>query len=116
MALILIVIMVGISVGKVVMTRHEQNTALEKNRALKEKKKDLEKELKLVNEPEYIEEQARKQLKLVKPGEIIYIIDGDKKDKAKDLNEKSTWQEVTTGAEIYEPSTSPGAGSARNCR
>lgn len=83
LALILIVIMVGISVGKVVMTRHEQNTALEKNRALKEKKKDLEKELKLVNEPEYIEEQARKQLKLVKPGEIIYIIDGDKKDNDK---------------------------------
>ena len=28
-----------------------------------EKKKDLEKEFKVVNEPEYIEEQARKQLK-----------------------------------------------------
>lgn len=28
------------------------------------------------------------------------------KTRAKDLNEKSTWQEVTTGAEIYEPSTS----------
>ncbi|MGN0734773.1 MAG: 4Fe-4S dicluster domain-containing protein [Anaerovoracaceae bacterium] len=26
--------------------------------------------------------------------------------KAKDLNEKITWQEITTGAEIYEPATS----------
>ena len=28
------------------------------------------------------------------------------KTKASELNEKSTWQEVTTGAEIYEPATS----------
>ena len=26
--------------------------------------------------------------------------------KAKDINEKITWQEITTGAEIYEPATS----------
>ncbi|MBR6443917.1 MAG: 4Fe-4S binding protein [Firmicutes bacterium] len=28
------------------------------------------------------------------------------KTKASELNEQSTWQEVTTGAEIYEPATS----------
>ncbi len=26
--------------------------------------------------------------------------------KAKDINEQSTWQELTVGAEIYEPATS----------
>ena len=25
--------------------------------------------------------------------------------KAEEINEKSTWQELTTGAEIYEPAT-----------
>ena len=29
-----------------------------------------------------------------------------RKSKAKDINEKSTWQELTIGAEIYEPATS----------
>ena len=62
---------------------NDENLTAKSRKILKEKKKDLEKELKLVNEPEYIEEQARKQLKLVKPGEIIYIIDGDKKDNDK---------------------------------
>lgn len=30
----------------------------------------------------------------------------NRKFKAQDINEKSTWQELTTGAEIYEPATS----------
>ncbi len=29
-----------------------------------------------------------------------------RKTKAQDINEKSTWQELTIGAEIYEPATS----------
>ncbi len=29
-----------------------------------------------------------------------------RKTRAKDINEKSTWQELTIGAEIYEPATS----------
>ena len=29
-----------------------------------------------------------------------------RKKSAKDINEKSTWQEITIGAEIYEPATS----------
>lgn len=29
-----------------------------------------------------------------------------RKNKAEDINEKSTWQELTIGAEIYEPGTS----------
>ena len=30
----------------------------------------------------------------------------ERKRHAKDINEKSTWQELTIGAEIYEPATS----------
>lgn len=29
-----------------------------------------------------------------------------KRTRARDINEKITWQEITTGAEIYEPATS----------
>ena len=30
----------------------------------------------------------------------------ERKRRAQDINEKSTWQELTVGAEIYEPATS----------
>lgn len=43
---------------------------------LQEKKADLEEELKYINTPEYIEQTARDMLKMVKPGEILYIIKG----------------------------------------
>lgn len=43
---------------------------------LQEKKADLEEELKYINTPEYIEQTARDMLKMVKPGEILYIIRG----------------------------------------
>ena len=40
-------------------------------------------EKKEVIDPDYIEDQARKQLKMVKPGEILYILpdEDEKKDK-----------------------------------
>ena len=41
-------------------------------------------ELKNVNELDYIEEQARKQLKMIKPGEVLYVLDGKKNKDGKD--------------------------------
>ena len=49
------------------------------NKRLKEEKSSLEEELKHVNEPEYVEQQAREQLKMVKPGEVMYILPQDEK-------------------------------------
>jgi len=59
----------------------KQNKELERTqKELEQKKDDLTAELKNVNELDYIEEQARKQLKMIKPGEVLYVLDG-KKDK-----------------------------------
>ena len=44
------------------------------NTKLKKERETLKEELKHVNEPEYIEQQAREQLKMVKPGEVMYIL------------------------------------------
>lgn len=44
------------------------------NTKLKKERESLKEELKHVNEPEYIEQQAREQLKMVKPGEVMYIL------------------------------------------
>ena len=47
---------------------------LSENSELTKQKKSLENELKNVNKPEYIEEQAKLQLKLIKPGETLFIL------------------------------------------
>ena len=44
------------------------------NTKLKKERESLKEKLKHVNEPEYIEQQAREQLKMVKPGEVMYIL------------------------------------------
>lgn len=41
--------------------------------AKQEEKARLESEHKLINNPDYIETQARERLKMIKPGEILYI-------------------------------------------
>lgn len=50
--------------------------------ALTEQKARLERVYSRVNNPEYIEQEARQQLRMIKPGEILYVLPD--KDKAKD--------------------------------
>jgi cell division protein FtsB len=52
--------------------------------ALEKEKARLEEELKNVNSTEYVEQQAREQLKLIMPGETLYIF--PKKEEANDGN------------------------------
>ncbi len=42
----------------------------------------LSRELLKVEDPQYIEEQARTQLKMVRPGEILYIFPVDEESEA----------------------------------
>lgn len=81
-ALIVVLLM---SVNSIFNLRAEQKTLKAENEALLLEKESLQDELKNVSDKEYIEEQARIQLKLIKPGEILYILE-DNKDK--ESNEK----------------------------
>ena len=90
MALTVVILIVGIifalSVKNIVDLRIEQKNLKKENVELKAEKKKLEAELKNVNDKNYIEEQARTQLNMIKPGEILYIT-GDDDNKGKS-NEK----------------------------
>ena len=79
-----------ISVKSIFTLRAEQKELKDQNNALLLEKESLEDELKNVSDKEYIEEQARIQLKLIKPGEILNIIE-DNKDK--EDNEKKEEKE-----------------------
>ena len=75
---LIIVVMLGFlcaSITGIVMLTKEQHEVLKKQEQLKEEKAKLKEDLKNINDKESIEEQAREKLKLVKPGETIYIPD-----------------------------------------
>lgn len=84
---ILVVFLIGIlgmSLKNVISLHVEQNQLKDANKELKSEKSSLETELKNVNDKSYIEEQARIQLRLIKPGEILYILKDDEGSKDKE--------------------------------
>lgn len=50
----------------------EHNSQM-KYKKVQQQKKDLERELKYINTPAYIEKAAREQLKMVKSGEMLFV-------------------------------------------
>ena len=77
---VILAVIVGMSVKNVLELSIEQHNLKKENASLKEKKAALEQEFENINDKNYIEQQARKQLNMVKPGEIVYIIDGEDED------------------------------------
>ena len=74
-SIIVVSLIYGIFIIKNMSKLLSENSELKKqNTELTKQKKSLENELKNVNKPEYIEEQAKLQLKLIKPGETLFIL------------------------------------------
>ena len=72
---VVIVALIGVS-GKSIMTLNETAVAAEKAYVEKEEEKArLDAEYSMINDPEYIESQARERLKMIKPGEKMYIFE-----------------------------------------
>ncbi|MDY6038514.1 MAG: septum formation initiator family protein [Eubacterium sp.] len=68
----------GFSIKKIIQLHLEKSRLQETQKVLESHRDDLTAELKNVNELDYIEEQARKQLKMIKPGEVLYVLDDEK--------------------------------------
>jgi cell division protein DivIC len=73
LAAILVFFVMGFSMFNIVNLKMQEADALALKQKLLDDKKRLQTELSLVHSPAYIEQQARIQLKMVKPGEILYI-------------------------------------------
>lgn len=77
-----IIAVVGFSVFNIVSLKQEQKDIKQQQEELKALKAEKEQELKHINDPDYIEQQARAQLRLVLPGEKIYVFPSvEKSDK-----------------------------------
>jgi len=73
-----IIISIGFSIKTIVTLHLEKNILDEENQKLRDERDQLILELENANTAEFIEEQARLQLKLIKPDEILFILPEDK--------------------------------------
>ena len=65
---------VGVSTIKLLQLKGERDKLAEKNAELEKTKEDLTAELEHIDSAEYIEQQARKTLRLIKENEILFIL------------------------------------------
>lgn len=65
---------VGVSAYKMISLKVEKNRLQAEQEELKKEREALKNEAKSVQDLDYIEQQARKQLNLVLPGEILYVL------------------------------------------
>ena len=67
-------LIVFFTVQNVISLKMEERELLQQQRELEARKAELEEELTQVEEQDYIEQQAREQLHMIKPGEILYLL------------------------------------------
>ncbi|MBQ6150673.1 MAG: septum formation initiator family protein [Mogibacterium sp.] len=69
-------VFLGTMCGKDIVRLKAENRALKKQQAALEQQRDeLQEELRNANNQEYIREQAKKQLRLLNPGEILFTFE-----------------------------------------
>ncbi len=89
-AVVIIFALLGTMCGKDIVRLKAENRALKKQQVALEKQRDaLKEELKNTNSQEYIREQAKKQLKLLNPGEILFTFEEEETKEDAEKTEKS---------------------------
>lgn len=84
-----LVITIGFVIKNIISLHMEKNRLEKQEQELLNTKEELNAELKNVDDLDYIEEQARKLLKMIKPGEVLYVLEGDNPTAGQD-NEQET--------------------------
>ncbi len=77
---VVLIACVGMSAINIAKLTHQRNQLQAKNAELIKMKEDLTAEMEYINSAEYIEQQARKELKLIKDNELLFIISEEDKD------------------------------------
>ena len=77
----IIVLLVFLLVFNIISLKKEQYDTKKEQLALKQQKAELQKELENAETPENIEAQARQQLRLIKPGEVLYMFPSEITDR-----------------------------------
>lgn len=70
---IALIVYFGVSAIKIIKLNRERADVLAYNQELQQKKENLQLQLENINSPDYMESLARKDLKLIKPNELLFI-------------------------------------------
>ncbi|MEG0919640.1 MAG: septum formation initiator family protein [Anaerovoracaceae bacterium] len=78
---VVFIAVLGASIFEIIDLKNQQRKLKQEAVKLTEQKEKLEEEAKNKDNLDYIEQQARKQLRLIMPGEILYVMpDGEKEE------------------------------------
>ena len=77
LAAAVIVVVLGFSVGHIFVLKHDLHTAEVQQEKYEEEKAQLQKDMAEMDDLQNLEEQARDQMRLIKPGETLYIFPED---------------------------------------
>lgn len=83
----ILIVYFGVSAIKIIKLNNEMDEVTTYNRELLKDKESLQLELENINSADYIESQARRDLKLIKPNELLFIF--PEKDYSKTENENT---------------------------
>lgn len=81
---LLIAVVIGAAIYNLISLKIEEARALKELETLNEQKAELEEELSRIDSPEYIEQQAREQLRMIMPGETLYVVNNEDEDDKED--------------------------------
>ena len=85
---VIVFAMLATMCGKDIVRLKAENRALKKQQiALEQQRDELQQELKNANDQEYIREQAKKQLRLLNPGEILFTFDEEEPEEEAETEE-----------------------------
>ena len=89
-AVIIAFVFLGTMCGRDIVRLKSENRALKKQQVALEHQRDaLQEELRHANNQEYIKEQAKKQLRLLNPGEILFTFDEEQPEEDAEEAEES---------------------------
>ena len=89
-AVVIAFVFLGTMCGKDIVRLKAENRALKKQQIALEQQRDaLQEELRNANNQEYIKEQAKKQLRLLNPGEILFTFEEEQPEEDAKDSEKS---------------------------
>lgn len=83
----------SLSLINIISIKKELHDVRIQQEQLKKEKSDLEKELQNINDPENLEEQARNQLRLIKPGETLYMFPDEITEKQSSVDNEENQEE-----------------------
>ena len=93
---IILIAYFGVSAIKIVNLSKEKEEVAAYNQELLQNKENLQLKLDNINSADYIESQARRDLKLVKPNELLFIFSEKDSDNAEeDSTENAAGQDAT---------------------